>query len=138
METLFIILKIFLYSIVGYYIIALLEKNKNFFASFYSPFYALFSLIAITNTSNSVIWIGLSGIIWAWTLKLFLNAIDRKFVPTINWMWFGFLNLTNVFFLNGLIDKFIYSSSSNSISILLTLGLLTTLIDLSTNMRNSL
>jgi len=119
MNAIYLLIKLFLFGIVGFYILEILgDKNKKYLAPL-SIWYTLFSLITIENEPHHVLLTFLLGIFWGVISNIFISLVDEDFKVNINPIMFGILSLINSLFLNPLFDRFIISSSKLSLEILL-------------------
>lgn len=102
MELIILFLNIVSYSIFGY-ILFKFFKQKSLFWGFFSPEYALFGLLAMYSSINNIVWLYISGIMWAIIVNIFLESIDSRLKMKINYIWFGIFNIFNYYVLNNII-----------------------------------
>ncbi len=132
----YFLLKIMLYGFFGYYFLYYIDcRDKKYSEGFYSLFYALFSLAALTSRSGNIVYLALSGAIFAIILKTFLSCVDRNLIPQVHFLWFGLANVLNYYLLNRVFAVFIENSHPSSALFLLFIGLAAIFIDLSLTLR---
>ncbi len=122
MDIITTFLNVLINSILGFYLFE--QKNKNQPLRIITPFYGVFSLISLYTTEINIIWLYISGIIWAYFVNVSLSSIDKSLYVKIHLPLMGLLNIINFFILNPLVQKFIKNSSFLSLIILSSLGLI--------------
>lgn len=129
MNIVFIVDKVLIYGLFGYYLIHIFLNEENLLKGPFSIFYALFSLFAIYSRDLSIVWLYSFGIAYGCLLNVVLKLIDKKLTCSLNPKWFGLLNLFNVMVLERILNPFILESSISGILCLSIFGLLILLID---------
>lgn len=138
MNTVTFILKFFLFSFFGYYIVKFITGRKNFFYGPISPIYGLFSILAMHQEQVVLLELFLSGIIWGIGVDLFASLIDTKMTLGIRPPIYGILNILNYFLIDNLIDNFLtFASLESTLFLFLFWGGLF-FVDLSLSLRNNI
>lgn len=128
MEAMSLLIKLILYSIIGYFIIRIFKKKPHNEMCPFEPGYMVFALLSINIEIKSIIWIFILGIIWGIVVNVFISSINDKLVMNINPIYFGLLNIINVLIFEKIFDKIILFSPTNILAISSIL-LLTVLIE---------
>lgn len=136
LETVMILLKVLIFSVLGFYILSILGYKNSPFLSVISPLYGLFSLISIFVNTNNMLILFILGVFGGYTAMTFFGSINEALKLDINCVWFGLLNIFNYYILNDVIDKFLECSSLNSVIFLFIFGISFALIDLAFTFRN--
>ncbi len=136
MNEVVLLLKIFLYGVLGYYLRRFLEPKQKSLEGFYSIFYLLFSLISLASPTGHLLYLFILGVLWSIIVKLFLNTIDRRLSWQINPLWFGGLNILNIYVINAIFEFLIFTSEPSSVVFLLITGVLACLIDFTRTLRD--
>lgn len=137
LETIIIIIKFIIYSVLGYYLFGHFKSKDNYFYGFISPFYGFFAYIGIKNSNPNIINLYIFGIIIGLILNLFLKTIDKRLGENIHIPILGLLNICNYYILDPLIDKIIFASSLESIIFFFIFSTCIFLIDISISVRNN-
>ncbi len=139
--NIYLLLKFILFSIFGYYLFFMIIKNrgdiKPFCHTVFAPAYGLFSLPVILNLFDNPLVIFTFGIIWAYSLRIFIGIFYKSTIMNYELIFFGFINLFNYYFLNPFFDDLIFRSSIESVTFLLSSLLSVYLIDFSISMRKN-
>jgi len=135
MDTMTILLKVMIFSVLGFYILSLFGyKNSPFFGTI-SPSYGLFSILSMYTSFDNILILFISGVLWGSIIMIFMSVIHKSLKLNMSSIWFGLLNILNYYVLNSAIDKFLMTSSTNSIILLFVMGVLLVLIDISFTFR---
>lgn len=134
-----IVLKLIIFSVYGYYLYSILEKNENtqFCHGIIRPSYGIFSLISIFSPLNNIIFLFLMGIVGECLIRFVLESIGIK-STNINVFFFGLFNILNYLILNPVIDMFFNHSNNTSIMLFFIITFPLFLIDISLSLRKNL
>ena len=139
MDYIYIILKLIIFSIFGYYLFSILKKDSfnQFCKGIICPSYGIFSLISIFSPLNNILFLFLTGIIGECLIRFVMESMNIK-TNDINVFFYGFLNIINYIILNPLIDLLFKYSTTTSIIFLFVFYFPIFLIDISLSLRKNL
>lgn len=140
MEIEIILLKVIIYSILGYYLVMISDKLTNnvsfhFCQGVICPSFGAFALLQILNTYNNVLFIFIASIAWYYIIREISKLIYKDLVCSINSIEFGLIGLLNYYMIEPILDNFIFFSTYNSFIFLLVVSIFFYLLDIIVSLR---
>ena len=132
METTIFLLKILLYSILGFYFVNLI--NIKYITHFFIPSFGLFSVISLYFSISNVIWNFIIGLIIGYLIELFKTLITNENIK-IKLIYYGIINIINYYLINKIINFIIYNSSDSSKLFLYIILIISFLLDLTISLK---
>lgn len=135
MRTTDTLLYFIIYSILGFYIERIFKKDRFPWYGPISPILGLFLTCTLLTPYKNIVWLLSTGIIFAYILKIFFKSIDKRIFPNIDILYFGLLNIVNFYILYPLINDVLNRTSFIGTNIILFVGLLGILLDVTLSLR---
>ena len=140
MEIEIVLLKVIIYSILGYYLVMISDKLTNnvslhFCQGVICPSFGVFALLQILNTYNNVLFIFITSIAWYYIIRVISKLICKDLVCSIKSIEFGLIGLLNYYIIEPVLDNFIFFSTYNSFIFLLVVSIIFYLLDIIVSLR---
>lgn len=138
MEIMIFFLKIVIMGIIGHYLLKIFDKVKKEECMLISPFYTLFSILAVTIGDTNIIWIFITGIVWGSFVNIYLKSCTKNLGTRLNPIFFGIFNILNVFLINRWLEVFFENTKWNFFGYLSLFTVIAGLASLSIALRRNI
>ena len=138
MDKIILITKFLIFSLVGYYVLNIILKDKCIFKGMTNPFYGFFGMSITLFKELRIPLLFVIGILLGLTLNILFGLVDKRLKTQAKLNIYGLLALIHIYIIDPLINIFLGASDMFSVTFLFTfLGILF-LIDISYSLRKLL
>lgn len=138
MDIMIFFLKIIIMGFIGHILLRIFDKTNREKHTLISPFYTLFSILAVSSFESNIFLIFISGIIWGCFVNIYFKSCTKNLCTSLNPIFFGIFNILNVLFINRWLEVFFENIKWNFIEYLFIFALIAGFAGLSITFRRNI